>query len=71
MTTMTFESSSFSPRRAAVRRSAAPVRHPVTTPEAPPASAAVRPAGLVFGKRNKAGLGALFGLTLVLHGAVI
>jgi protein TonB len=69
MTTMTFESSSFSPRRAAVRRSAAPTRQAVTAPVAPPAAALVKPVGL--GKRNKVGLAALAGITLVLHGAVI
>jgi protein TonB len=70
MTTLSFESIKYSPRKAAVRRTVHPVARPVVA-EPQPVSAAVRQLRTV-GTRNKAGLAALVGLTALAHvGAIV
>ena len=72
MTTLTFDSISYSPRRAAVRRSARPAPRAVPVPAKPlPTASAVRTDLQSTGIRNKAGLAALAGATVLLHAAVI
>lgn len=69
MTTLTFESINYSPRRAAVRRSARPA--PRAAAQQPLAIVTPRAAGDARAARNQAGLAALLVLTVGLHAAVI
>jgi protein TonB len=68
MTTLSFESIKYSPRKAAVRRAVRPV--PRLAVEQQPVSAAIRQLRAV-GARNKGGLAALIGLTALAHVGVI
>jgi len=69
MTTLTFESVHYSPRKTAVRRAARPVARAVAAPQQP-VNTAIRPARSV-GTRNRAGIAALLGLTLAAHVGII
>jgi protein TonB len=69
MTTLSFGSTNYSPRKTAVRRAARPVLRAVAA-EQQPVSAAIRQVRAV-GAGNKGGLAALAGLTLLAHVGVI
>jgi protein TonB len=68
MTTLSFESIKYSPRKAAVRRAVRPA--PRLAVEQQPVSAAIRQLRAA-GARNKGGLAALIGLTALAHVGVI
>jgi protein TonB len=69
MTTLSFESIKYSPRKAAVRRTIRPAPRRVV--EQQPVSAAIRQLRAA-GARNKGGLAALVGLTALVHvGAIV
>jgi len=70
MTTMTFESISISPRRAAARRSARPAPRVVAAVKPQAAIALIRTSRDANGLRNKGGLIALTVLAVALHGAI-
>lgn len=72
MTTLTFDSTNYSPRRTAVRRSARPAPRAVPVIAAPlPTASAVRTDLQTTEWRDKAGLAVLAGATVLLHAAVI
>ncbi|SFU83042.1 energy transducer TonB [Pseudoduganella namucuonensis] len=71
MTTLTFDSISYSPRRAAVRRSARPAPRAVPQAAPQPTAAAIRADLQRPGRRNTLALATLAGATVLLHAAVI
>lgn len=71
MTTLTFDSINYSPRRTAVRRNTRPAAPRAVQAPPLPTATAVRGDLQAPGLRNKAGLAALAGATVLLHAAVI